>query len=468
MILNFSEIKRNFARTDQEFYQKKIRALLLANKIKIIVLDDDPTGMQTVHGCLILTNWEKSNILKAFNHAEPVFYVLTNTRSHNAEKAETIITSVITNLIETSIDLPYKTLIISRSDSTLRGHFPLEPILIKKLLLDWNFKLHYPIFFIPALFEAGRCTYADCQYIVDNDHLIPVAETEFAKDSFFGYKSSNLYDFIRERTDNTIEKKDIASLSINAIRHSDNFDLSGKIEDNREKQFFVVNAIDYYDLCKFSYNMLGLLIKNNSSVIFRSSSSFVKAISGIESKPLLKKGDMVDHNGPGLFLVGSYTKKTSTQLNQLLLCRDTAGIELNVDSALKNPMSVINDIISQIKNVTDNGITPVVFTSRNIIHSDEKNTFLEIGTKISSVFIKLVKDLPFIPSYVVAKGGITAHNVLAKGFEIQISIVDGQILPGVPVIKMKTNQINNQIPLIIFPGNVGNSNSLKEVFGILH
>ena len=42
---------------------------------KIIVLDDDPTGSQTVHGCLLLTRWDKDTLREAIMDAAPLFFV---------------------------------------------------------------------------------------------------------------------------------------------------------------------------------------------------------------------------------------------------------------------------------------------------------------------------------------------------------------------------------------------------------
>ena len=47
----------------------------------IIVLDDDPTGTQTVHDIPVLTQWDVSSIQKEFAQGTPLFYILTNSRS---------------------------------------------------------------------------------------------------------------------------------------------------------------------------------------------------------------------------------------------------------------------------------------------------------------------------------------------------------------------------------------------------
>jgi uncharacterized protein YgbK (DUF1537 family) len=43
---------------------------------KMVVLDDDPTGIQTVHGCLLITQWDEDSVRKGFADAEPFFYIL--------------------------------------------------------------------------------------------------------------------------------------------------------------------------------------------------------------------------------------------------------------------------------------------------------------------------------------------------------------------------------------------------------
>ena len=34
---------------------------------RIVVLDDDPTGIQTVHGCLLITQWDEESVRHAFD-----------------------------------------------------------------------------------------------------------------------------------------------------------------------------------------------------------------------------------------------------------------------------------------------------------------------------------------------------------------------------------------------------------------
>ena len=58
------------------------------NDITTIVLDDDPTGTQTVHDVPVLTHWTSSLIEDELIKKTPVFYILTNSRSLNSASAE--------------------------------------------------------------------------------------------------------------------------------------------------------------------------------------------------------------------------------------------------------------------------------------------------------------------------------------------------------------------------------------------
>ena len=47
---------------------------------KIVVLDDDPTGVQTVNNVYVYTSWDRETLLNAFQAPEKMFFVLTNSR----------------------------------------------------------------------------------------------------------------------------------------------------------------------------------------------------------------------------------------------------------------------------------------------------------------------------------------------------------------------------------------------------
>ena len=166
----------DYASLSCESLRKELSKSLKKSALKIVVLDDELTGIQTAHDCMLLTNWKAENLEKAFNDESPIFYVLTNTRSMTAEVAEKTTTDAVGAIVECNRKQGFKLLFISRSDATLRGHFPLEPNTIRHVLEQDQLPVLASTFFIPSFFEAGCYTIEGTQYFKDKDDLIPVSE----------------------------------------------------------------------------------------------------------------------------------------------------------------------------------------------------------------------------------------------------------------------------------------------------
>ncbi|MBN2213148.1 MAG: hypothetical protein JW723_02800 [Bacteroidales bacterium] len=462
--LSYSEILKKYPLPEKDAFREPVFSLLNKLNTRIVVLDDDPTGIQTVHGCLLLTNWNDENLALAFNDSVRFFYILTNTRSLNPEVAKEIIKDVVHSVIRINQRYQYRLIFISRSDSTLRGHFPLEPDTIRDTILEKNLTLTLPVFFAPALLEAGRYTIDNIQYLSDKDNLIPVAETEFADDHVFGYSSSNLLDYVAEKSENKVSKNQVGTISITDLRKSSIDELIDMIREWKNKKYVIINALDYYDLRKFALSFLKLFSFMNSFSVLRTSSSLPKALTGIQDRPLLSGKDIIRNRVSGLFIVGSHVKKTSVQLKTLLKNPKVRGLEIDVNEILTGTGMMLHKIIQKINEASDRNLTPVVYTSRKELRFKNTSDKLTAGKKISMFLVKIIKNLQYVPSYIVSKGGITSHDILTEGLKIQYARVMGQILAGVPVIITGDQNEFPNMPFIIFPGNVGDENSLKEVF----
>jgi uncharacterized protein YgbK (DUF1537 family) len=233
------------------------------------------------------------------------------------------------------------------------------------------------------------------------------------------------------------------------------------------KRYVVVNAFDYYDLLKFSLAFLELFPNSVTTALFRTSSSFPKAISGLGDRALLTANDWNRKPGPGLFIAGSHVQNTTRQLQNLLRDEHVTGLEADVRGILNQPERTLQVTLHRIKKVAGLGKTPVVFTPREEIRLEDVSRNLELGLKISGFLVKIVRNLPFQPAYIVTKGGITSHNILTQGLEIDSARVLGQVLPGIPLLMTGKSARFPEIPLVIFPGNVGHENSLSDLFGIM-
>ena len=269
------------------------------DKWKMVVLDDDPTGIQTVHGCLLITQWDEESIRLGFSDSQPFFYILTNTRAMTRDEAARVTREAMEAVIKVNEDYGYRLIIVSRSDSCLRGHFPLETDVMRQCLESHGYTVADKTLFCPAFIEAGRVTIDGVHYLKEEDgHLIPVSETEFARDNVFGYHTSVLTEYIKEK---------------------------GANPDDYE----IINAQSYDELQAAAQRIC------SQGSIIRSSSSLPKAISGIPDIPLLDKRILSPQaNTPPLFVIGSHVQKTTRQLECLLQAEGTCGIEVDVQRIL--------------------------------------------------------------------------------------------------------------------------------------
>ena len=408
----------------------------MKDNIRLVVLDDDPTGIQTVHGCLLITQWDEGSVREAFADQIPFFYILTNTRAMTRQDAARVTREAMEMVIKVNADYGYRLVVVSRSDSCLRGHFPLETDIIRQSLESHGYTVAPKTPFCPAFIEAGRITIDGTHYMRDADRLIPVSETEFARDNVFAYHTSVLADYIREKGANPDD-------------------------------YIIVNAQGYDELRAFAATLFTTVgapaastAPSYSAVVIRSSSSLPKAIAGIPSQPLLDKSilsPLCAHHPP-LYIVGSHVKKTTGQLEQLLQAEGTCAVEVDVRRILDDADTLMLETLNTIGQIAEQGLAPIVYTSRQEIRLDNADQRQRLGQQVSEFLVDLARRCPFTPSYLVGKGGITSHDLLTKGLGIRTARVLGQIIPSVPCV------MAHDFPYIIFPGNVGNEQSLKEVY----
>lgn len=451
-----------------ELLQKEIDA----NEAKIVVLDDDPTGVQTVNDVAVYTDWQPEHMAEAFAEAPKVFYILTNSRGMTeaqTTKAHHEIAEAIKYAGKKS-GKPW--IVMSRSDSTLRGHYPLETSLLKEDMEKAGIKIDGEII-CPFFKEGGRFTIANVHYVKYGDKLVPAGETEFAKDKTFGYKASNLCEYVEEKTGGTSKAENVICISLEDLRSS-NFD---KIEKQllaaKDFQKIIVNAMDYCDIKAFCIPLYRAMAKGRN-YIFRTAAALVKVLGGIPDKPLLTRKEMVEKettNG-GIVVVGSHTQKTTAQLEKLLELPQVKGIEFNSDLVLEGDKALndeVDKVVAECERLIREGISPVCYTRRKLLslENDDKEKALTRSVKISQAVQDLVGKLKVEPAFVVAKGGITSSDVGVKALGVKRATVLGQIRPGIPVWQTDASSKFPGIPYVIFPGNVGEVETLKEAVEIL-
>ncbi len=465
MNISLKDISKQLPKEDTSNYRSLNKQLFDTSKRTCVVIDDDPTGNQTVYDIPLLTEWDLETLINEFKKETPTFFLLTNSRSLSQEKSSDIYEEITRNLLKASEVTHRKFTIISRSDSTLRGHFS-EIEIIKQ---SEYFK-NAITFFIPVMFEGGRVTINDIHYISESEQLIPVNKTPFSQDHTFAYNHANLKSYIEEKTNGRIKNNDVVSLDIESIRLLDVNTLSSKISAIESGKYCIVNALNYNDLDKVAQALL-LAENSRKQIIYRTSSSFVPSYIGLTPKPLLSAEAIIDNNinTGGLIIIGSYVQKSSAQLKYVL---DNANqievIEINVETILSNTSNTyLESLISKIDKTIKTGKDVVVYTSRKIITGKDTNTTINIASKVSQALVHIVNGITVRPKYLLAKGGITSHDLATKGLNMKRSKVLGQILPGIPIWEMAEETKFPKLLYIVFPGNVGDEKSLSKIIQTL-
>lgn len=261
-----------------------------------------------------------------------------------------------------------------------------------------------------------------------------------------------------------IALEDIRLLKIDKIR--------GQLSGVTGFQKVVVNAADYLDLKIFCIALYQAM-EAGKRFMFRTAAAFVKVVGGISDKSLLGREEMVRvHSGSGgLIIIGSHTNKTTAQLEKLKEMPGIVFLELDVTKAAQEEVLEANvkECLEQEEKNIDGGVTVCCYTTRKeqTVGTGDKEDELKLAMKISAAVQRLVGELSVTPSFIVAKGGITSSDIGTKALGVTRAEVIGQIRPGIPVWKTGMDSKFPDIPYVIFPGNVGEDNTLWEVADIL-
>ncbi len=444
--------------------------------MKVIVIDDDPTGSQTVNNCLLLLKWDYSTLIKGFKSNSNLFFILANTRSLSENDAELRLVEICNALKKVISKERYKEefIFVSRGDSTLRGHNFLEPKIMNDCLGPFDATFH-----IPAFIEGKRIT-VDGDHFVDN---IPASQTIFAKDKIFGYETSNIKKLLFHKSNSQIKLNDIQNLKLSELKVLESKKKNivfNKIRNLKENSHVIVDVENYSQLNNFSLSIKKL--SKHKKFLFRTAASFISSITGVKDNPqeplfysLLRRKNNEKKFLPGFLVIGSYVELSTIQLKELLEISDCVPIELDVFeffriSKLKNRQDQLrlfkNKFLGQIRSILRQDNTPVLFTSRKEVSLSNNDDQVNFYSSLANFISELVSDLKNEIGYLVSKGGITSNVILSNGFKANYVYLQGQIITGVSLVTFKLENDEN-IPIVTFPGNIGNQNSLVKLWRIL-
>ena len=467
-----AEILKTFPTVDEAVVEAMLQEEVRKNEKKIVVLDDDPTGVQTVHDISVYTGWDLDSIREGFAEEGKLLYILTNSRGLKVAQTTQVHEEIARRVAQVSRETGKDFILMSRSDSTLRGHYPLEPRLLKDIVEEETGMTIDGEVMCPFFKEGGRFTIDDVHYVKYGEELVPAGETEFAKDKTFGYTASDIKDYIEEKTGGEFKAMDVTSISLEDIRSLNIDKIVDQLMQVRDFNKIVVNALDYVDVKIFCVALYRAMAKGKH-FMFRTAAAIVKEIGGISAQPLLTREQMITketRNG-GVIVVGSHTEKTTRQLEELKKIPGIVSIEFDSDLVLDDAKFAeeTKRVRKLIEETIAGGKTAVAYTRRKllVIENDTKEEALVRSVKISDAVQSLVGELTVEPSFVIAKGGITSSDVGTKALRVRRANVMGQIRPGIPVWQTREESKFPNTPYVIFPGNVGEDITLREAAEIL-
>ena len=465
--------------------------------MKVVVIDDDPTGSQTVHSCPLLLRWDSVTLRQGLRHPSPLLFVLANTRALSpaaAVQRNREIVAALAEAMDAEGMLPEQIQLVSRGDSTLRGHGVVEPQVLAE---EWTkrFGSVDATLHVPAFLPGGRTTVAGVHLL----HGEPVHTTAFAQDRLFGFSTSDLADWLEEKSNGDIASTSVARLGLvqldqaaeaHAQASSAGMDALVQWLDSLEaNQPVVVDATRPEQL-----QALGAAIQRlagQKRFLFRSAASLLNGLVDGGPAPLGEQplaGPSLAglrRAMPGLVVVGSHVPLADQQLACLLQADGCQGVELPVARIARVLEGGHGDWLlpdlelewrSQLEQVMARGLTPVLFTSRGELSFGEGEAAaacrLRFGMELARLMGRLVARLAPQLGYVISKGGITTGTLLAEGLGLAAVQLEGQLLPGLSLVRPMTDDTDADpalagLPIVTFPGNLGDADTLIEAWRLM-
>lgn len=436
---------------------------------RVVVIDDDPTGGQTVAGVPVVTQWQPDDLRWLLTRDRTMGFVLTNSRALTEDRAAAVNADIVRRCLELGTELGIDVSFVSRSDSTLRGHFAAEVVTICAGLSDAGRPADL-VLVVPAFFEAGRFTRDNVHYVRSGDVDVPVGETAYAQDPAFGFAESDLIDWVRARL--ASPQALVGSLSLSDIRDGGVTVVADKLRATaRHTQItpvppvVVVNATQASDYFVVA-DAVARCEAGGLVVVTRSGPSYLSARLGEPLPPAVEAVALSQVSAPhGLIVVGSHVPLSTAQLEHLVANTSVRVVELDVPKVLGDARAThLAELTSAVTKGLRTGHVALA-TSRGLHRTEDANASLDVAEAVSSAVDEVVDRVVTAepPAWIVAKGGITSANMVTKVLNLRRGWILGQIFDGQLPLWRDDDPAAAKPLCVIFPGNVGSEATLTEV-----
>ncbi|MGT2425035.1 four-carbon acid sugar kinase family protein [Amnibacterium kyonggiense] len=417
----------------------------------VTVLDDDPTGTQSAADVSVLLRWTEDELRSVLDD-EGAVYLQTNSRAVDEAAAIALSQRIRAQIEAAARDLGQPVLVVLRGDSTLRGHVMAE--------CDVFAGDDGRVLFVPAFPAGGRTTRSGVHRVVIDGVDTPVAESEFAQDPVFGYRSSDLVAWVREKGD-----RRAAGVPLEGLRASRGAAVADALEAAGPREFVVPDAVDDADIALIRDGLLEA-IRRGVHVVVRSGAPLAAGCAGRLSTGYLPRpvpvGDGGAPAGGVLVVCGSHTRAATQQLDRLQEAFGLDPVVIRTDDAFADPGSAGRDAADRARSALARGGVAVVATER--VRRDADGT-LDDGERVMQALMTAATALVPLAGVVVSKGGITAAETASTAFGATRAHVRGQIAPGISVWDL--DGVRGSGVQVVVPGNVGGPDTLVDALAAL-
>jgi uncharacterized protein YgbK (DUF1537 family) len=433
---------------------------IAASSERFVVFDDDPTGAQTLHGLPVLTRWDVEAVSEELGRSR-AFFLLTNSRALPEAEAVARLQLAGTVLREACRRSGRQVVVCFRGDSTLRGHFPAEMDAFFQAFSGVEAAARPPFLIVPYFGEGGRFTVNDVQYVEHEGDLVPAGETEYARDGFFGYRSSHLPSWVEEKTRGSVSAGSVLTLSLEDLRLGGPRKVAAMLMDAPDGGCVAANAAHDRDL---EVLVAGLLDAEAAGkrFLYRTAASFVRVRAGVSRRPLLSAHELRSvATGGGLLIVGSHVPRSSRQLEDVFARTSLQAVELDVEALLRGDGEA-ERAAAVVGRYVGAGQDAVLYTSRRLATGATPAESLALGKRIARALCLALRELPAEPRFLVVKGGNTASEIATEALGVRRALALGQLQPGVPVWRLGPEARYPGLRYVIYPGNVSGPEGLAE------
>lgn len=250
----------------------------------------------------------------------------------------------------------------------------------------------------------------------DGVSLVPVGDTPSAADKGFGFKSSDLKEWIAEKFD-WQDVPGTISIGVDELRGKDGPEkiaarLRG-IKRNGRPSIIIPNTFAVSDMESF---VAAISLVPSLRLLYRTGASFVSTRLGIAKIPPVPPKELFEESKGkckvgGLTVIGSYVPRTTAQREYLLSnCKShVRHFEIDVAELLdahtsdQHHQNLIAEVARNVDAVLDSGLDAVVSTSRKLITNDDGKESLLSGSIVTGVLVGITKAISVRPKYVIAK-----------------------------------------------------------------